>query len=82
MDKVYLSKSKYCKAKQCNKILWMDKYKLEEKIQTATAVLNNFILTLFKFFQKSEKNVFIFNSLYDFLPKYFIIYLLIPKHHY
>ena len=27
MEKVHLSKSKYCKAKQCNKILWLNKYK-------------------------------------------------------
>ena len=26
---MYLSKSKYCKAYQCNKILWLDKYKSE-----------------------------------------------------
>ena len=26
---MYLSKSKYCKAVQCNKILWLDKYKSE-----------------------------------------------------
>lgn len=32
MIKVYLSKSRYCKAKQCKKILWMDKYKLKEKV--------------------------------------------------
>ena len=25
MSKVYLSKSKYCRAKQCNKMLWLDK---------------------------------------------------------
>ena len=29
MEKLYLSKSMYCKGKQCNKILWMDKYKNE-----------------------------------------------------
>lgn len=27
MDKVYLSKSRYCKGVQCEKILWLDKYK-------------------------------------------------------
>ncbi len=27
---MYLSKSKYCKAYQCNKMLWLDKYKSEE----------------------------------------------------
>ena len=30
MGNVNLLKSKYCKAKQCNKILWLDKYKSEE----------------------------------------------------
>lgn len=25
MNKIYLSKSKYCRAKQCNKMLWLDK---------------------------------------------------------
>jgi len=35
MNKVYLSKSRFCKAKQCNKILWMDKNKPEEAVQTA-----------------------------------------------
>jgi len=32
MSNIYLSKSRYCKAKQCQKILWMDKYKEEEKV--------------------------------------------------
>lgn len=42
MNSVYLSKSKYCRAKQCNKMLWMDTYKIEEKVQTANdAVLKN-----------------------------------------
>jgi len=42
MNEVYLSKSKYCKAKQCNKILWMDRYQPEEKVPTAReAVLTN-----------------------------------------
>ena len=42
MDKTYLSKSKYCKAVQCNKILWLDKYKPEVAIQTAKeSVLEN-----------------------------------------
>ena len=27
MNNVYLSKSKYCRAKQCNKMLWLDKNK-------------------------------------------------------
>jgi len=35
MNTLYLSKSKYCRAKRCNKILWMDKYKQEEKMQIA-----------------------------------------------
>ena len=30
MEKLYLSKSKYCKAVQCNKIIWLDKYMPEE----------------------------------------------------
>lgn len=30
MNKVYLSKSKYCRAVQCNKMLWLDKNKPEE----------------------------------------------------
>lgn len=34
MNNVYLSKSKYCKAKQCQKILWLDRYKQEVKVQT------------------------------------------------
>ena len=29
MNNVYLSKSKYCRAKQCNKMLWLDKNKPE-----------------------------------------------------
>ena len=42
MDKVHLSKSKYCKAKQCNKILWLNQYKPECAEQTASeAVLEN-----------------------------------------
>ena len=36
MEKVYLSKSRYCRAKQCNKMFWLDKYKPEEKVQTAS----------------------------------------------
>jgi len=31
MEKVHLSKSTYCRAKQCKKMFWMDKYKPEEK---------------------------------------------------
>ena len=30
MNYINLSKSKYCKARQCNKILWLDKNKPEE----------------------------------------------------
>lgn len=42
MNNIYLSKSKYCKAIQCNKILWLDKNKPEEAIQTAKdSVLEN-----------------------------------------
>lgn len=42
MNNVPLSKSKYCKAKQCKKILWMDKYKIEEKVQLSKdAVFKN-----------------------------------------
>ncbi len=42
MNNVSLSKSKYCKAVQCNKILWLDKYKKEYAIDTANeAVLQN-----------------------------------------
>ena len=42
MKKIHLSKSIYCRAKQCNKMLWMDKYKKEEKIQVAReSVLEN-----------------------------------------
>ena len=42
MNRVYLSKSKYCKAVQCNKILWMDKYKPEVAVQNARdTVLEN-----------------------------------------
>lgn len=40
--KEYLSKSKYCKAIQCKKILWLDRYKIEEKEETARkSVLEN-----------------------------------------
>ena len=42
MSRVFLSKSKYCKSVQCNKILWMDKYKTEVAVQTARdTVLEN-----------------------------------------
>ena len=39
---VYLSKSKYCKAKQCNKILWLDNNtpELAEKVDNETVFLN------------------------------------------
>ena len=40
--KEYISKSKYCKASQCKKILWLDKNKQEEKDDTARrSVLEN-----------------------------------------
>ena len=42
MKYISLSKSKYCKAKQCNKILWLDKNKPEEAIDTGNeSVLEN-----------------------------------------
>ena len=42
MNELQLSKSKYCRAKQCNKILWMDKNMPEEKVSTAReSVLSN-----------------------------------------
>ena len=42
VEKVYLSKSKYCKAVQCKKILWLKKYKPELAIQKAKdAVFQN-----------------------------------------
>ncbi len=42
MNKIHLSKSKYCKSIQCNKILWMDKYKSEVAIPTSRdSVLKN-----------------------------------------
>ncbi len=42
MSNIYLSKSKYCRAKQCNKILWLDKNKPEEAVQKARdSVLEN-----------------------------------------
>lgn len=42
MNQTYLSKSKYCKAKQCNKILWLDKHKPDQAIPTANqTVLQN-----------------------------------------
>ena len=42
MNKIYLSKSKYCKLVQCPKILWMNKYKSNVAVPTAReAVLAN-----------------------------------------
>lgn len=42
MNKIYLSKSKYCKLVQCPKILWMNKYKSDVAVSTAReAVLAN-----------------------------------------
>ena len=39
MNKVYLSKSRYCKCVQCKKILWLKKYKPEYAVQTAKDVV-------------------------------------------
>ena len=33
MEKIYLSKSKYCMAKQCNKALWLSKNMPEVKTE-------------------------------------------------
>ena len=42
MEKLYLSKSRYCKAVQCMKILWLKKYKPESAIEKAkNAVFQN-----------------------------------------
>ena len=42
MEKIYLSKSKYCRAIQCNKMLWLDKNKPEEREELdKQAVLDN-----------------------------------------
>ena len=42
MEKIYLSKSKYCRAIQCNKMLWLDRNKPEEKDELdKQAVLDN-----------------------------------------
>ena len=42
MNNLYLSKSRYCKAVQCKKIIWLKKYKPEHAIQKAKdTVLNN-----------------------------------------
>ena len=42
MNKVYLSKSRYCKCVQCEKILWLKKYKPEFAVQTSKdSVLEN-----------------------------------------
>ena len=35
MNTIHLSKSKYCKSVQCNKMLWMNMYKPEVAIPTA-----------------------------------------------
>ena len=40
----HLSKIKYCKAVQCKKILWLDKYKEEEKITKANEIEEKFRL--------------------------------------
>ena len=36
MKNVYLSKSKYCKGKQCEKMLWLEKHKPDVFEQTAS----------------------------------------------
>ena len=42
MEKIYLSKSKYCRAIQCNKMFWLDKNKPEERDELdKQAVLDN-----------------------------------------
>jgi len=42
MNKIYLSKSRYCKAVQCNKILWLNKYKPDVAVQRVReSVLEN-----------------------------------------
>ena len=42
MSNIYLSKSRYCKCVQCQKILWLKKYKPEYAVQTAKdSVLEN-----------------------------------------
>ena len=42
MNKIYLSKSKFCRAKQCNKMLWLDINKPEEAESTSReSVLDN-----------------------------------------
>ena len=42
MNNLYLSKSRYCKAVQCKKIIWLKKYKPEYAIQKAKdTILNN-----------------------------------------
>ena len=33
MNNIYLSKSRYCKARQCKKIIWLKKYKPEYAIK-------------------------------------------------
>lgn len=39
MNKVFLSKTSYCKAIQCPKSLWLKKYKKDEAVQTASQLL-------------------------------------------
>ena len=39
MNNIYLSKSRYCKARQCKKIIWLKKYKPEYAIQTAKDIV-------------------------------------------
>lgn len=39
MNKVFLSKTNYCKAIQCPKSLWLKKYKWKEAVQTASPLI-------------------------------------------
>ena len=39
MNNIYLSKSRYCKARQCKKIIWLKKYKPEYTIQKARDIV-------------------------------------------
>lgn len=39
MNNIYLSKSRYCKARQCKKIIWLKKYKPEYAIQKARDIV-------------------------------------------
>ena len=39
MNNIYLSKTRYCKARQCKKIIWLKKYKPEYAIQKARDIV-------------------------------------------